>query len=115
MVFIIVYPHFGKKVGGHNHVFNINPYFVAYHVKSLLTIKIMTLRRGFKQNPWPKWLPVKCDRLPNFDEVSFRMELTYTPLNCTIVFIKLTLLFEKKYHSQRSYDYNFRDPTLRKA
>lgn len=37
--------------------------------------------------PRPKWWPVKIDRLSNFDKVSFRAGLTWTPVNYTNVFL----------------------------
>lgn len=39
------------------------------------------------RHPWPKWWHVKVDELTKFDRMPFLTELTYTLVNCTIVFL----------------------------
>lgn len=83
--------------------FNRNPYLVVNYWKVLLTRKIMTPRR-FIWYPWN--VSLKDDQFSNFDSLSFRTELTYTSVNCDIVFI-LSHHFKKTYHSKRAHEFKF--------
>lgn len=57
-------------------------YLVTYHSKSLLTRMVLMLRKGLHDIP-----ACQIYQWSNFDKVPFRTWLTYTPENCTIIFI----------------------------
>lgn len=68
--------------GGNLNLVNRNSHPVTYYWKDQLTSKIMRLRKGVYDNPWP----VEVDQLSSFERLSFWTKLTFAAVNCAIVY-----------------------------
>lgn len=74
-------PILKKGKGGQISFLNINPSLMTSYQKNYVTSK------RFLRHPRPKSRPVKVLQLSDFYKVPFRLGLTYTPVNCIIVFL----------------------------
>lgn len=77
---------------------------IMWHFWKGILSKNITMRKGFYNFPWLKWLLVIIGQLSNFDRVLFQSGLPYTLHTCTLFIVHFTPLLKTRYPSKRGYN-----------